>query len=126
MDKGVVWRVGNGRHIQVWQDRWLKKPPEFIAQRVDHNTPTPLRVERLINPKKREWNMDIVREIITASDADIVERIPLSRKKIPDKLIWRKSLTGLFSVKSVYFTARRVLGKLEIDSTNRNRIWRLI
>ena len=70
--------------------------------------------------------MDMVREVMTASDADIVERIPLSRKRRPDKLIWRESLTRLFSVKSAYFTACRVLGKLEIDSTNRDRIWRLI
>ena len=104
----------------------VKKASRFKAQRLDQNTPTPLRVESLINAENRDWNMAMVREVMTASDVTIVERIPLSRKRRPDKMIWSESMTGIFSVKSAYFTARRVLGKLEIASTNRDKIWKLI
>ena len=37
--------------------------------------------------------MDMVSEVMTASDAAIVKRIPLSRKRRPDKMIWSESLT---------------------------------
>ena len=83
----AVWRVGDGKDIQVWQDKWLKKPPKFKAQRLDHHTPTPLRVDSLINVENREWNMVLVREVMMASDTAIVERIPLSRKRRPDMMI---------------------------------------
>ena len=55
--------------------------------------------------------MDIVREIFTEEDATIITSIPLSNRSIPDKLIWRDSSLGLFTVKSTYFAVRSVLGK---------------
>ena len=68
----------------------------------------------------------LVNEVMTASNATIVEKIPLSRKRRPNKMIWNESMIGVFSVKLAYYIARKVLGKLEIDSTNRDKIWRLI
>jgi hypothetical protein len=26
LERGLVWRVGNGEHIAIWGDRWLSKP----------------------------------------------------------------------------------------------------
>ena len=57
-------------------------------------------------------------------DASLVEKIPLSKKGISDKLIWKESVNGLFSVKSAYFEARRVLQKDNMDKTNREELWR--
>ena len=29
LEQGSIWRVGEGKKIDVWNDRWIKKPPEF-------------------------------------------------------------------------------------------------
>ena len=50
--------------------------------------------------------MPMIMEDMTTLDATIIERIPLSRKSKLDKLIWTDSMTGMFLMKSAYFTAR--------------------
>ena len=43
-----------------------------------------------------------------------------------DRLIWRDSVIGVFSVKSAYYEARKVLNKEEVNRDHRDKIWRWI
>jgi hypothetical protein len=29
---GLVWRVGNGKKVQIWKDRWLPTPTTYMVQ----------------------------------------------------------------------------------------------
>ena len=80
----------------------------------------------LINSNDRSWKMDIVREIFTEEDATIITSIPLSNRSIPDKLIWRDSSLGLFTVKSTYFAVRSVLGKNIEQHGQRKLRWKIM
>ena len=71
----------------------------------------------LIDSDRRVWKSDIVSEIFTEEDASIITSIHLSKHQIPDKLIWRNSVTVEITVKSTYFAARQVLGK-EVPEAN--------
>ena len=31
VEKGAIWRVGDGQKIDAWKDPWLKKPPDYRA-----------------------------------------------------------------------------------------------
>ena len=59
VDQGTIWRVGDGFSIDVWQDKWLKKPPTYIANPPINNSPTPLLVANLINSEQKGWNMEM-------------------------------------------------------------------
>ena len=55
--------------------------------------------------------MELMREIFTDEDANLISSIYLSKVQMPDRLVWRESKSGEFSVKIGYIVARRVQGK---------------
>ena len=104
-------------------DKWLRKPPFYKVQQPDIHQPTPLTVDKFIDENRRSWKMNIVKEVLTDQDAELVEKIPLSRTISSDKLIWRDSIVGTFSVRSTYYKARRLLGKEVVERIQREKIW---
>jgi hypothetical protein len=61
LQQGLIWRVGNGGLIKVWNDRWLPTP-------ITHTVQSPPRVlvdnammTALINPERRCWNVELIK-----------------------------------------------------------------
>ena len=125
VDQGTFWRVGNGQRIDVWQDKWVRKHPDFKVE-LPQVQPTPLKVEKLIDTEKREWKADMISQMLNASDAELVMKIPLSKKSMPDKLIWRDSINGIITVKSAYYEARRQLEFEKVDRSSRCMTWKIV
>ena len=125
VDQGTFWRVGDGKRIDVWLDKWVRKFPDFKVEQPQVQ-PTPLRVDKLIDVAKKEWNIEMVKQVLNDSDAELVMKIPLSRLCMPDKLIWRDSINGKITVKSAYFEARRQLDFDEVDRSLRSRMWKMV
>ena len=98
--------MGDGNSIDAWNDPWLKKQPQFKATPLDQNTPKPLPVSKLINADSKSWDVTTVRDIFTVSDTSLITSIHLSKQSIPDKLIWRETILGTYTVKSGYYMAR--------------------
>ena len=124
VEEGAYWRVGDGKLIEVWQDAWLNKEPDFKATH-PLQTPTPLKVAALINEEVRTWKVEMVNDLFTKTDASIITSIQLSKRSNPDKQIWRDSSIGLLTVKSAYYYARRVLGKENSLIGQRKHLWRI-
>ena len=103
--------MGDGKSIDVWRDRWIKKPPEFKVQWLGLVDPTPLKVENLLLDERRGWNMSPVREVLCEEDVGLVETIPLCKTSKLDRLIWIDSVAGMFTVRSTYYVARNILGR---------------
>ena len=53
----------------------------------------------------------MIDEIFKEVDAGAIKRIKLNRDRIQDMLIWRHTTNGIFTVRSAYQMARRVLRK---------------
>ena len=83
-------------------------------------------VASLIYSEERCWKLDLVREIFTVADASLVTSIYLSKQIISDKLIWKHSVNGMFTVKSAYFVAKQVLGKMVHPNFNKINAWKII
>ena len=124
VEEGACWRVGDGKQIDVWEDAWLDKAPECKATR-PFQTPTPLKVAALINTEDRSWKVEMVNDLFTELDASIITSILLSNRNISDKQIWRDSSIGMFTVKSAYIYARKVLGKEICSLDLRKPQWRI-
>ena len=90
------------------------------------HTPTPLMVANLIDNERKDWQVDMINDIFSETDAILILNIYLCQKRLPDKLIWWDSAIGLFIVKSTYYVARKVLGKEVHQQANKYKVWKLI
>ncbi|XVE85068.1 hypothetical protein DITRI_Ditri17bG0062600 [Diplodiscus trichospermus] len=93
----------------------------------DHQIPpTRFKVSELMIGDSRTWNEDIIRDLFSTKDADLISSIPLNRKPVKGKLIWADSEISTFSVKSTYFLARKSKGKSHFEVSQRKAAWGLI
>lgn len=102
LDRGLIWRVGNGEDINIWGDKWLLSPTTYKVQSSVRFLPPSARVSELINPATGWWNFRLIRTIFNHADADSICRLVLSPLKSRDKLVWNGTKSDIFSVKSAY------------------------
>jgi hypothetical protein len=50
LNQGLVWRVGDGRSIKVWGDRWLPTPTTYTVQTLPRSLDASSMVADLIDP----------------------------------------------------------------------------
>ena len=61
MNKGIIWRVRNGRNISIWNDPWIARgTSRRVISRKGRNVIT--RVEELINPITNTWDVQLLNE----------------------------------------------------------------
>ncbi|XP_028062862.1 uncharacterized protein LOC114266180 [Camellia sinensis] len=102
LEARLRWRVGDGRSIQIWGDKWVPQPHSF---RVCSPTTTQLQgalVSDLINVERHCWDVTVLHENFLAMDVEAIQQIPLCCHGIPDMLVWHYTRNGLFSVRSAY------------------------
>lgn len=82
-----VWQIGNGQRIIVFQDSWVpglrghKLQPNGDAEQDE------AKVDQLIMPGTRRWNLDKIRLTITEEERDAIKAIYLRREPGEDKLV---------------------------------------
>ncbi|GJS65088.1 hypothetical protein Tco_0679652 [Tanacetum coccineum] len=89
---GLRWQVGNGRNIYFWTHKWVPFSKDFYIRSPlgpFHNGNT---VADFI--EDGEWNVRLLREHISATEAEMVLQIPISRTGSTDKLVWHFDPTG--------------------------------
>ena len=102
IQRGVRWRVGNGKKIRVWQDHWLPRkhaPFLSVCPIADFEDST---VDILIDPQTRQWNVEMVEGLFNEEEAELIKQIPLSRSATEDTLFWPYSSNRLYSCKAGY------------------------
>lgn len=55
LKEGLLWRIGNGQQVRIWDDRWLSNPHSYMI-----NSPRPAnvdyrRVADLFFPNLKQW-----------------------------------------------------------------------
>uniref|UniRef100_A0A2N9I5D1 Reverse transcriptase domain-containing protein n=1 Tax=Fagus sylvatica TaxID=28930 RepID=A0A2N9I5D1_FAGSY len=100
--KGGVWRVGNGKSINIWKHRWLL---EDNHRNIISHGPQLLKdctVDQLIIQPQMEWDHDLLDKIFLPYDAEAIKNIPLSHRAPQDKFCWPGTTHGGYTVKSGY------------------------
>ncbi|XP_075654731.1 uncharacterized protein LOC142624885 [Castanea sativa] len=130
LHEGSRWRVGNGKRIYIWDDRWLPTPTTYKAispQVAFGNFPM---VSLLIDEDTKWWKSDLVRSIFLPFEAESILKIPISYRPPEDQLIWIGNKRGTFTVKSAYYIAMKVVDVIESgESTaehNHSFFWKKI
>ena len=68
--KGTRWRVGNGRLIHIWEDKWLPSPTTYKVI----SPPKPFddfpMVSALIDENSRRWKVDTLKSLFLPFEVD--------------------------------------------------------
>lgn len=60
------------------------------------------KVEELINADTMAWNLNLVKEVLSKEEANIIGQIPRSHSNRLDQLVRRCTTNGIFTVQSAY------------------------
>ena len=58
--RGTQWRVGNGRLIHIWNDKWLPTPTTYKMVSPHQNFDNYPMVSALIDYDTRRWRADLL------------------------------------------------------------------
>lgn len=94
---GTAWHVGDRQSIGVNDHRWLNHPPQFRPR-----TNTNLKVANFINQRTRQWNRSLLQATFLQSTVEDILCIKLGEEQDRDKLRWKETKNGCFSVKTAY------------------------
>ncbi|KAL5856994.1 hypothetical protein ACOSQ3_004452 [Xanthoceras sorbifolium] len=97
---GSRWRVGNGRMVQIYKDRWLPRPSSFRPF-----SPPVLSLFATVDVLKSVtggWNELLVKLAFHPDDAALILSIPPSSVSVDDSMIWHFEEKGVYTVKSGY------------------------
>jgi hypothetical protein len=99
--RGHIWRVGDGRNINIWSDHWI---PTSASRKVTTNRGQCIlrTVDELIDPHSGSWDEELIRSIFTPFDVEQILRIPLSQNMETDFIAWNKTKNYTFSVRTAY------------------------
>lgn len=107
IDQGGYWKVGNGRDIKIWGQKWIPSTSDFLIHSPPPHAATVHLVSDLIDAELGRWKNPLVQSIFQASEVTKICSIPLSLRSIPDQFIWHDAVNGEYSIKSGY---RLVMG----------------
>ncbi len=123
IQEGMFWKVGDGRTIRVWDDRWLEcnispKPAGTMVKVV----------RDLVDEDRNWWNEALIDSIFERAVAEKIKQMHLGNLNSSDQLSWKETKTGDFSVNSAYQleirrTTAQVKGEVS-DPEGRSRFWR--
>ena len=86
LQKGIRWQVGNGRKVKIWKDKWV--PRDFCLRIL---TPTPVywdeeaTVDNLFWLNSKQWNIQLLNELFSQEEVDLICDIPLSIRDEEDR-----------------------------------------
>uniref|UniRef100_A0A0A8XVJ3 Reverse transcriptase zinc-binding domain-containing protein n=1 Tax=Arundo donax TaxID=35708 RepID=A0A0A8XVJ3_ARUDO len=118
LDRGIIWRGGNGENIRLAQDKWVPDSPcHPIIPKVQ--LPEDTRVSFLIDEAAGSWNEEVVYASFNEADAKRILSIPLSQNPLHDFVSWLHTRTGIYTVKSAYVMARTESAHLYTSASGR-------
>ena len=127
---GYCWRVGDGRSINIYWDRWILEYPinkPFLSVREEEEE---VWVSSLINQDLHVWRRDFFMTHFNREEGEAICHIPLSRRQVSNSVYWKHNKDGIFTVKSAYKVARALLKKVDwaesSSGSGGSRVWAAI
>jgi ribonuclease HI len=103
LQNGLLWRIGSGKDIKIWRDKWIPKPLTYRVQSPRVILDSQACVAELIDHDLRKWKEDLISEIFVQDEAKLIQSIPLSPFPAEDHITWSGTKNGIFSMRSAYF-----------------------
>lgn len=97
----LLWRVGNGMSIKVWDDPWLAGDANHFVS-TERKDGVATLVADLIDRDRCCWDLAKVESTFTERDRNLILDIPISVRLPVDSWMWAWSKDGAYEVKSAY------------------------
>ena len=94
LKKRCCWRVGDGTSIWVTQDWWIPHHPTNKVLHLPMEEEWEWRVTELIDWTTHEWDRGVLDAKFHRNDVEAILQIPLSRRHVPDTIIWLPNKNG--------------------------------
>ena len=79
IDKGLRWNVGNGKKVNIWNDRWLTTTNSFKVVSPRNQDLGLEKVEQLIDFDRGCWNIEKVRAMFLHHEVETILGIQSAR-----------------------------------------------
>lgn len=130
--EGLVWQVGDGRSIKIWEDRWVQPNLGYKLQRPHDGVNSEDRVSSVIDQESRWWNVPKLQEIFSEVEVQTICKIPICPGGQPNQLVWEGTKNGAYTVSSRYHMKREEMEKEKGSCSNSwsskglwRRIWKV-
>jgi hypothetical protein len=100
---GLRWHIGDGKSVDIWRDPWLPTKGSFMVRSDPQGSHPVESVSDLILADSQRWNVELIKEVFSEWEANVIVSIPLPPRQRVDHLFWDDTKNGLFSVKSAYY-----------------------
>ncbi|XP_075645642.1 putative mitochondrial protein AtMg00310 [Castanea sativa] len=87
VEMGSRWCIGNGRTVEIWQNRWIPTPDNFKVISPQGLNVELVKVAQLIDGDTRMWKVDLIKKTFFPYEAEVILKIPLSPRMPEDSLI---------------------------------------
>ncbi|KAI9161611.1 hypothetical protein LWI28_019065 [Acer negundo] len=128
LDVGSRWRIGNGRSVLIYHQRWLPRPISFMIQspQILDN----LAMVESIKFPSGLWNAPLIRSSFWPEEAEVILNLPCSNPSVLDFFLWHYKKLGSYSVRSGYhigyeLEANSGSSGLKLDVSWWKFLWRL-
>ena len=101
LKKGLIWRVGDGKSIQIQRDQWIPRKEGLMTAAFVRRSRIRW-VNQLMEPDRKAWNETLIRQIFHPFDADEICKLSIPSSEVGDCIAWHHEKNGVFSVKSAY------------------------
>ena len=95
--------MGDRETIDIWHDKWIPGSADGRIKTRRNSECTIRTTAELM--REREWNQEILKRWFIAEDIQKIMAIPISITGCKDRMYWRCTKSGLFTVKSAYAVA---------------------
>lgn len=105
LEEGTRKRVGDGKSINIWADRWL---PSSEDGRVKSRRREGMKVQKVSELiRDGRWDRELIKQVFEEEEGKSILRIPLGVQPLKDRIYWNFSPTGMYTVKSGYQFAKK-------------------
>jgi hypothetical protein len=102
VQSGMIWGVGDGNSIKIWDDKWIDSTYSGMIQSPVRVLGEDAKVRALIDDSTKWWNYELIKEVFPEDEARRICSMALSPLGQKDKIVWARTKKGIFTVQSAY------------------------
>lgn len=116
---GCRWRIGDGKNVNIWQDRWIPGHNALMAEEIVIRDDTRLLgVDALFQHNEKQWDITKLRALFNPNVVANILKVQLCSEVDEDKRLWSYERNGMFSVKSCYQFVFDQFGSQSAEASN--------
>ncbi|XP_062075810.1 uncharacterized protein LOC133779929 [Humulus lupulus] len=120
--QGAAVRIGSGASVSIISDPWLPDKENSFIQTI-HPALIDKKVSQLMVRGSNMWDMEILLDIFTERDINLISAIPINEHD-RDDWYWKFDHKGFYTVKSAYALLQSE--KHDSASSDNSGFWRLL